>query len=118
MLLRLGAWTWTLGVFLGLGARLYEQMLKPMLWRRHGGRSEIFGGLNIYIYIIYVYIIYTSGRFWKHCALAASISRFWARNDYVAVWLGMGPRWLVYLCEATGDAMRQSLKSRDTVQRL
>jgi len=52
---------------------LYEQMLKPMLWKR---------------------------------------------NDYVAVWLGMGPRWLVYLCEATGDAIRQSLKSRTALKRI
>jgi len=52
---------------------LYEQMLKPMLWKR---------------------------------------------NDYVAVWLGMGPRWLVYLCEATGDGIRQSLKSRTALKRI
>lgn len=37
--------------------------------------------------------------------------RIWKRTDYVAVWLGMGPRWLVYLCEATGDALRDSLES-------
>lgn len=37
--------------------------------------------------------------------------RTWKRTDYVAVWLGMGPRWLVYLCEATGDALRDSLES-------
>ena len=29
----------------------------------------------------------------------------------MAVWLGMGPRWLVYLSEATGDALRDSLES-------
>lgn len=29
----------------------------------------------------------------------------------MAIWLGIGPRWLVFLCEATDDAMQHSLLS-------
>lgn len=106
MLLRLGLGLGPLGFILGLGVRLYEQMLKPMLWKRRGGRSKFSGGLK--------WIAHTFGSIAHFGRMLAPPFRVLARNDYVAVWLGMGPRWLVYLCEATGDAIRQSLKSRDT----
>jgi len=47
----------------------------------------------------------------------AGCDRAWQRTDYVAIWLGIGPRWLVFLCEATDDAMQHSLLSGDALQK-
>lgn len=69
------------------------------------GDQNFFGGLK--------WIEHTFGSI-AHCGPVLAPPFRVARTDYVAVWLGMGPRWLVYLCEATGDAIRQCLKSRDT----
>ena len=51
MLPRLGLGLGPLGFIVGLGVRLYEQMLKPMLWKRRGDQNFLvdWNGLHIHL---------------------------------------------------------------------